>query len=138
MSRDRESELWLKGDIHELGKLADWISPFADAAGLNLALEELFVNAVRHGGCEGLEQAVHICVREIQGGFEVEFRDRGRPFDFTAAPAADLKAPLAERQGSGLGIHLVRQLMREITWRREGEWNILNMRYIVIEGEEVA
>ena len=95
---------------------------------LNLALEELFVNAVRHGGCDGMADAAHIWLRVEAGGVQVEFRDRGRAFDPTGAPAAGLLTPLAEREGGGLGIHLVREIMREIEYRREGDWNVLRMR----------
>lgn len=95
---------------------------------LNLALEELFVNAVRHGGCDGMADAVHVRLRPDGGGVQVEFRDRGRAFDPTGAPAAVLMTPLAEREGGGLGIHLVREIMRDIEYQREGEWNVLRMR----------
>ena len=97
---------------------------------LNLALEELFVNAVRHGGCDGMADAAHIRLRAEGGSVQVEFRDRGRAFDPTGAPAAAPLAPLAEREGGGLGIHLVREIMRDIEYRREGDWNVLRMRRI--------
>ena len=97
---------------------------------LNLALEELFVNAVRHGGCEGMADAALICLHAEAGSVQVEFRDRGRAFDPTEAPAAGLLTPLAEREAGGLGIHLVREIMREIEYRRENGWNVLRMRRV--------
>jgi anti-sigma regulatory factor (Ser/Thr protein kinase) len=96
---------------------------------LILVLEELFTNAVRHGGCEGMKSAVHVRLRLLEDrGVAVEYRDRGAPFDPTSAPEPDLKAPLSERQHGGLGIHLVRQTMRDLEYRRTGEWNQLTMR----------
>ena len=95
---------------------------------LNLVLEELFVNAVRHGGCEGLQDAARVQLRSTDSGVAVEFRDRGRPFDPSGVPAANIHAPLADRHAGGLGIHLVRELMREIHYAREGEWNVTRMR----------
>ena len=95
---------------------------------LNLVLEELFVNAIRHGGCEGQDVAwIRMVCRA--GSVEVEFRDRGGPFDPTAAPPADLRTPPAKRGQGGLGIHLVRQIMREVAYRRDGGWNVLTMRH---------
>jgi anti-sigma regulatory factor (Ser/Thr protein kinase) len=58
----------------------------------------------------------------------VEFHDRGVPFDPTSVAEPDLAVPLAERQVGGLGIHLVRQTMRDLEYRRDGEWNQLTMR----------
>ena len=95
---------------------------------LNLILEELFVNAVRHGGCEGVPDAARVSLRAEAEGVEVEFRDRGRPFDPTGVPAADLLASLEEREGGGLGIHLVREIMLDLHYQRDGEWNQITMR----------
>lgn len=103
---------------------------------LNLVLEELFVNAIRHGGCEGREGVARIRLARGEDAVEVDFRDRGEPFDLTAAPEADLRAPLASRQRGGLGIHLVRQIMREVVYRREGDWNVLIMRHAAAEPQE--
>jgi anti-sigma regulatory factor (Ser/Thr protein kinase) len=104
---------------------------------LNLALEELFVNAVRHGGCEGMEDAVRVRVWYEQQAVHVRFCDRGEPFDLTAAPEADIHAPLSERRAGGLGIHLVRQIMRDVTWRRDGEWNVLTMERPAEQQQEI-
>ncbi len=124
----------LNGNLGELERLAAEVRQFcvanslADEAEfeLNLVLEELFVNTVRHGGCEGVPGAAHVRLRSASGGVEVEFRDRGRPFDPTTAPDADIHASLEER--GGLGIHLVRGIMRDLNYQRDGEWNQLRMR----------
>jgi serine/threonine-protein kinase RsbW len=95
---------------------------------VNLALEELFVNTLRHGGCEGMETAAQIRLQLDEDSVLVEFSDRGRPFDPTAVPPPNLAAPPEERQKGGLGIHFVRYCMRDLTYHREGEWNRLSMR----------
>ena len=79
------------------------------------------------------------CVRmKLEEGraVQVTFSDRGRPFDLTAAPQVDVDAPLSERRAGGLGIHLVRQIMREVSYRREGEWNVLTMQRGVEQQQE--
>lgn len=126
----------LDGNLEELGRLVEHVDQFCQAAGLddaaafelNLVLEELFTNAVRHGGCAGVEAAVRVRLsRRERGGVAVEFRDRGTPFDPTTVAGPDLGAPLSQRQPGGLGIHLVRQTMRDLEYRRAGEWNRLTM-----------
>jgi serine/threonine-protein kinase RsbW len=89
---------------------------------LNLALEELFTNAVQHGGCEGMERAVKIRLEAAGDGVQVEYCDRGTPFDPANAPAPDVS-----RIG-GLGVHLVRNIMRDFKYQRAGEWNRITMR----------
>ena len=129
------AEFSLNGNLHELERLAARVEEFCAQNSLpeeapfqlNLVLEELFVNTIRHGGCEGVNDSTHIELNAGAGGVHVEFRDRGTPFDPTSAPPADLLQPLEERRGGGLGIHLVREIMREVQYRREGEWNRLSM-----------
>jgi len=135
-----ETDLCLSGDIHELERLAGEVERFCGEHSLpadlefqlNLVLEELFVNAVRHGACEGLANAARVQMRvDHHRAVHVTFSDRGAPFDLTQAPEADIGAPLSERRAGGLGIHLVRQIMRDVSYSREGEWNVLTMQHPV-------
>ena len=127
----------LNGNLGELERLAAGVREFCAANSLgddaefelNLVLEELFVNTVRHGGCEGVPDAAHVRLRCAADGVGVEFRDRGHAFDPTTAPDADIHSPLEERRG-GLGIHLVRGIMRDLHYQRDGEWNQLRMRRV--------
>lgn len=131
-----EFEFYLNGNLRELERLTAEIERFcaAHALGdevmfdLNLAIEELFVNSVRHGGCDGMENAARVRLRRARG-VEVEYRDRGRPFNPTLADVPDIHAPLEERKDGGLGIHLVRQTMRELEYRRVDDWNEITMKH---------
>ncbi len=95
---------------------------------LNLSMEELFTNAVRHGGCGGVKEAVRVRLERKEHAIEAVFSDCGRAFDPTAVPAPDLDAPLAERPVGGLGLHLLRRIMHDLTYSRSGEWNCITMR----------
>jgi anti-sigma regulatory factor (Ser/Thr protein kinase) len=129
-------EFTLGGSLHELGRLTEEVEWFCEENALdsevefdlNLAMEELFTNAVRHGGCEGMKEAVKVRLERLADSVEIEFADRGREFDPAAAPEPDLTAPLAERPTGGLGLHLVRRTMRDMQYKRLGEWNHVTMR----------
>lgn len=95
---------------------------------LHLALEELFVNCIRHGACEGLTGAVEVRLALLPDAVALEYADRGASFDPAEAPGPDITAPLAERAIGGLGLHLVRQIMRDIEYHRVDGWNRLRMR----------
>lgn len=95
---------------------------------LNVVLDELFTNTVRHGGCAGMAQAARIRLSAGDGAVEVEYADRGKPFDPADAPKPDLQAPLEERRRGGLGLHFVREMTSEFTYRRDGEWNRMALR----------
>src|SRR5271165_731251 len=76
---------------------------------LTLAADELFVNSLQHGGCEGMEGAAEFHLELLSNGVALEYADRGTPFDPTSVPPPDLTASLDARSKGGLGIHLVRQ-----------------------------
>ena len=131
-----QADFSLNGNLSELERLSAEISRFCrensldDEAEfqLNLVLEELFVNTMRHGGCEGAQNSTRVRLQSEADGVEVVFADRGVPFDPTSAPPADVGAPLEDRRAGGLGIHLVREIMRDLRYRRAGEWNQISMK----------
>ena len=83
---------------------------------VELALEELFTNIVRHGR-QG-EAPVRIDIGPIAGGVEVSLvESEADPFDPTRAPEVDTSLPLERRRPGGLGIHLVRKVVDSIEYR---------------------
>ena len=131
-----EAEFVLHGRLGELDRLAAETARFCREHSLgdevefdvNLALEELFTNSLKYGGCAGMENAVRVRLQLLNRCVRVEFSDRGRAFDPFNAPAPDLQAGLEERSAGGLGVHLVRQIMQDLEYRRAGEWNRITMR----------
>jgi len=131
-----DTEFVLHGSVGELQRLAAETATFCREHSLgdevefdlNLVLEELFTNAVSHGECAGMEKAVQVRLQLLNDGVHVEYADRGRPFDPLTAPEPNLDASLEERRVGGLGVHLVRQIMRDLEYRRAGDWNRITMR----------
>ncbi len=75
---------------------------------LDLALEELFTNLVRHApGSDEIEIEI-----ELEGGLlTIRLIDREtKPFDGNSLGEVDTEAPLMEREPGGLGIHLVKKM----------------------------
>ena len=54
-------------------------------------------------------------------------RDTGIPFDPTTTPEIDTTLSAKDRPIGGLGIHLVRQIMDDVQYRRIGEFNVLTL-----------
>lgn len=94
---------------------------------LGLVLDELLTNAITYG-CDA--QRVHqLAVRGAlaESVLTLEVEDDGRPFNPLTVPPPVLDAPLLERQPGGLGLHLVRQLVDQLAYRREAERNVLTL-----------
>jgi sigma-B regulation protein RsbU (phosphoserine phosphatase) len=87
---------------------------------VDLALEELFTNIVRHGRPGASPVAIDI--RRSGRAVRVMLTDADADdFDPRGAPAPDVSAPLERRGPGGLGLHLVRQLVDALDYRYSPE-----------------
>ncbi len=92
---------------------------------LNLVLEELGVNIVNYSGATG---EIEISLASDGETVTIEIADNGRPFNPLAElDTPDISAPLGERPIGGLGVHLVRSMMDELSYSREDGMNRLAM-----------
>ncbi len=93
-----------------------------DVFRLNLVLDELVTNIVHHGYRDaGGDVDVRVALGD--GDLVVTLRDRARPHDPFSAAAPDLTGGLEDRSMGGLGVHFVRSVAREFTYRRDGDAN---------------
>lgn len=87
----------------------------ADAAfAVRLAAEEVFTNILEHG-YRGSAGPVTVSIDCDAGRLRLVLLDEAAAFAPATAPAPDLDAALDDREPGGLGWHLVRQLMDEVT-----------------------
>jgi serine/threonine-protein kinase RsbW len=123
----------LRNDQAEIVRLARLVTEFcarhglaeATAAQLNLALDEAITNIIDYAYDDAGEHVITVRVSVMAGALTAELIDDGREFDPLLVAAADSATPLAERPVGGLGIHLVRHLVDDIRYRREGARNHL-------------
>ena len=74
-----------------------------------------------------MPDAARVRLRLVPAGVEVQYSDRGRPYNPLDAPPPDLEAPLEEREIGGLGVHLLRRTMSDLRYERSGDCNRLTM-----------
>lgn len=92
---------------------------------LNLVLEELGVNIVNYSGATG---DIEISLASDDERVTVVISDNGRPFNpLDDLDTPDISAPLGDRPIGGLGVHLVRSMMDELSYSREDGKNKLAM-----------
>ena len=93
---------------------------------IQLAAEEALVNVI-HYAYPDKDGEVKITVNPQQGKqLEVVITDQGVAFDPLSLPEPDLETPLESRKIGGLGVYLMRKLMDEVRYKREGGRNILS------------
>ena len=85
---------------------------------LDLVIEELFTNLVRHGHSGRNEVDVSLDRDPPDVVLRIREFDADQ-FDPTMLPPVDLDRPIEERQPGGLGVHFVRVLSRTFQY----DWN---------------
>ncbi len=127
----------LSNSMAELDNLAEAVEGFVAsfhlspsvANALQLAIEELFTNAVSYGYAEGEQGRLRLSLDLKDGWVEVELEDDARPFDpLVEGPTVNAQASLEERGIGGLGIHLTRKLFDEFAYERRDDKNVVRLR----------
>lgn len=95
---------------------------------VQLAVDEAATNIIQHAYPAASPGAIEVIWWFDDTTFGVELRDTGKPFDPAAVPRPRIDAPLEERDGGGLGLYLIDQLMDTVTFAREAPGvNIVRM-----------
>ncbi len=81
-----------------------------------LALTELFVNVVKHGGVSESSKIEYSVHREMNG-IEIEIRDRGNSYDPYNLPPPDI----SQLPENGYGVYLVKSLMDSFEYHPKSE-----------------
>jgi len=128
--------LTLPNDIETIPQLNEFIDGFCEERGidfditmrLNLAIEEAVVNVMNYAYPEGTVGYVDIDVEADDNYVTFVISDTGKPFDPTQKDEANIALSVEERPIGGLGIHLVRRMMDEISYQYADHKNILTLR----------
>ena len=103
--------------LDALGPICDLLERFCETGGvgredclrLNLLLEELFTNTVRHGHGKDCDAPVWISLDAAPERLSFEIEDTAPPYN-PFAQTVEVDVPLEDRRIGGLGVHLAREL----------------------------
>ena len=129
----------LKNSPAELATLCERLEGIGGTLGLsrrsifeiNLALDELFTNIVSYGYTDRAEHTVRVRITAQGEVLTIELEDDGIPFNPVARLTPELPENLESCKVGGLGIHLVKNLMDDVGYRRCGGKNILTLKKTV-------
>jgi serine/threonine-protein kinase RsbW len=131
------------GTVADIAAAAQWLDTIAAGQklpeqlvfSLQLCLEELMSNIVRHGGVTGRQSSndllpdvmpplnVEITVTVENQSVSMTVDDDGRPFDVVNALARPIDKPLDQVEPGGLGIQLIRSFASRLEYERAGLGN---------------
>ncbi|NDV54435.1 ATP-binding protein [Parabacteroides sp. 52] len=117
--------------VHVSEALKEVLSPFdwpqKICMNLNLALEEAVTNVILYAYPQEKNKDITICLEASEHKLKIVLMDYGVEFDPTARPEPDTSLPLHERSIGGLGIYLVKEMMTDVKYSRQGNKNVLTM-----------
>lgn len=147
MQSDRSWSGAFPGTLGGITEAAGWIEALAAEQGfpedvtfgIQICVEELLANVVRHGGGgwpaageterdSGITMSVSI--RREGDEITVTVEDNGRPFDTAAAPPKRVAAPLEEAVPGGLGIQLIKQFSSGLSYDRADGRNRTRLKFL--------
>jgi len=131
-----KTELKLKNDLVEIERLAGQVLSFGREQNLpdelvweiRLVLEEVVTNIISHGYADRAAHAIEVSIVNSASDITLSVRDDAQPFNLLEHPLPDLTIPLEERGVGGMGVHIVREIMDEIDYKREADGNVVVMR----------
>jgi len=120
-------ELQIEAKPENLSVIADFIATAMRQLGteqdvfeVQTAVDEACTNVMLHA-YSGKGGVISISCELQDKDFIITIRDNGRPFDPASVPPPDLEAALEERRGGGLGVHLIRKLMDDVSYAFDAE-----------------
>lgn len=128
-------ELTIASRLENLSVIADFLATSMTQLDIRkgiyevqLAVDEACTNIIHHAYSSERGTITISC--ELQDkDLVITIRDSGSPFDPSAVPPPDLRTNLEERRVGGLGIHLMRNIMDEVSYDFDSEkGNTLIMR----------
>lgn len=135
----RHERLVLPNDLTALDRLTDFLESAGAANGwhsdllfdLNLCTEEAVVNVIVHGYEDKDAHEIEVTLDYDADSVTVTIEDDGIAYNPLDTKGADIYAPVEQRTPGGLGVHLVRALMSELSYERVNGRNRFSMKKLI-------
>ncbi len=135
MANSKNIQFVIENRVEEIPVLAEKIDELAEKWGLaqslainiNLVVEEAISNIIFYAFTDKARHKITISISIENNKLGIKITDDGIPFNPLSAKKPDISIPAEERQVGGLGIFLIKQLMDEVSYKREKKQNLLTL-----------
>ena len=108
------------------GRMEEKDCPLKQIMQVSMAVDEIMANVAMYAYAPGTgDVTVDVGFDDGSRTVSITFIDRGVAFDPLAKEDPDVTLPAEQRKIGGLGIFLVKKTMDSVTYRREGDKNVL-------------
>lgn len=130
---DATLDLTIQNQISEINSVNLRFDTFAEeqhippsiVGRMHMVFEELLSNIIMHGYSGENDHDIVIKVQASPQRLKVTIVDDGVPFNPLDSDTPDITLSLEEREIGGLGVHLVRTMMDNVSYERDGENNVV-------------
>lgn len=137
----QEYKFELKNDISELKALNQHLKSWGGGIHLatdsimriNICLDELFTNIVSYGFEDDLEHLIEFTIEVDDNLAVITIEDDGIQFNPLKKIDPDFPENVQDAQIGGLGIHIIRRLMDNVSYERKPGKNRLTMKKSIQE-----
>jgi sigma-B regulation protein RsbU (phosphoserine phosphatase) len=135
VSETEQFDLEIDNALPEINTVIGAFDEFSEKAGIpmplamkvNLVFDELLNNIISYAFPEGGEHKVRIHAEKSADRLLIIIEDDGMPFNPFAQSEVDTGQSLEERQIGGLGIHLVKNVMDDFSYKRHLDSNVVTL-----------
>lgn len=128
-------ELTVPNRLSENSRVKEHFDTFSEHYGIpkqvrlkmDVVFDELLTNIISYAYQDDQEHNIGIKVELSAGRLKVSMVDDGIPFNPLGVETPDTALPLEERKIGGLGIHLVRNMMDKVSYRRRIDKNVITV-----------
>jgi sigma-B regulation protein RsbU (phosphoserine phosphatase) len=129
----RVLDLSLANRLEEIARANSAFSEFAEVEGVaasvrrsvNLVLDELLSNVISYAFADDARHEIEVGFELSSDRLSLTISDDGIPFNPFAGSPPDTGLSMEEREIGGLGIHLVRKMMDEVSYNRRTDRNVV-------------
>jgi anti-sigma regulatory factor (Ser/Thr protein kinase) len=126
----------ITNELHSLESLMNATTNFLEDHGIdgqtvyrvNLALEEMVTNIIKYGYDDYESHNIDVSLDILPDEVVAVIVDDGHEFNPLAQEKSTTTVPLDEQPLGGLGIHLIKQLVGNMSYKRDENKNVLEIR----------
>lgn len=125
----------IENDLSEIAKVDEKLDDFAEqfgvppaiAATFHIIFDDLLNNVISYGFNDEQRHFIDISLELTADSLTVSIADDGVPFSPLAQTAPDTTLSIEDRPIGGLGIHIVVNMVDDISYQRTADKNVLTL-----------
>ncbi len=125
----------IENDLSEIAKVDEKLDEFAEqfgvppaiAATFHIIFDDLLNNVISYGFNDEQRHFIDVSLELTANSLIASIADDGVPFNPLAEATPDTQLSIEDRQIGGLGIHLVINMVDDISYQRTADKNVLTL-----------